>query len=116
MRKFSVSPKEMIASAWRNRQLILQMTKRDVVGRYRGSFLGLLWSFFNPVFMLGVYTFVFGIIFKSHWKAGSNSKAEFALVLFSGLLIFNLFAECANRAPSLIIANVNYVKKVVFPL
>ncbi|SFU72912.1 lipopolysaccharide transport system permease protein [Nitrosomonas eutropha] len=66
--------------------------------------------------MLAVYTFVFSVIFKARWNTGSDSKTEFALVLFAGLIVFNLFAECINRAPGLILSNVNYVKKVVFPL
>ena len=78
--------------------------------------MGLLWSFFNPVLMLAVYTFVFSVVFKARWAGGSDSKTEFALVLFAGLLVFNLFAECVNRAPGLILSNVNYVKKVIFPL
>ena len=94
----------------------MALTKREVVGRYRGSFLGIFWSFFNPLFMLAVYTFVFSVVFKARWGGGSGSKTEFALVLFSGLIVFNLFSECINRAPSLILTNVNYVKKVVFPL
>ena len=116
MQHFSSSPKEMVASLWRNRSLIGAMIKREVIGRYRGSFMGILWSFFNPIFMLAVYTFVFSFIFKARWSVGSDSKAEFALVLFAGLMIFNIFAECINRSPSLILSNVNYVKKVVFPL
>ena len=116
MQNFSTSPKEMVVSLWRNRSLIKALTQREVVGRYRGSVLGILWSFFNPVFMLLVYTFVFSVVFKARWSGGSDSKTEFALILFAGLIVFNLFAECFNRAPSLILANVNYVKKVVFPL
>jgi lipopolysaccharide transport system permease protein len=116
MQKFSISPKEMVLSLWRNRNLIKVLVEREVVGRYRGSFMGILWSFFNPVFMLAVYTFVFSVVFKARWNTGGDSKTEFALVLFAGLIVFNLFAECINRAPSLILANVNYVKKVVFPL
>lgn len=116
MQDFSISPREMIASFWRNRSLIKAMTVREVAGRYRGSILGILWSFFNPIFMLAVYTFVFSVVFKARWSAGSDSKTEFALLLFAGLIVFNLFAECINRAPGLIIANVNYVKKVVFPI
>jgi lipopolysaccharide transport system permease protein len=116
MQDFSASPKEMIASLWRNRSLIKVLINREVVGRYRGSFMGILWSFFNPVFMLLVYTFVFSVIFKARWGAGSDSKTEFALVLFAGLMIFNMFSECINRAPGLILSNINYVKKVVFPL
>ena len=116
MRDFPATPAEMLASAWRNRELIKASTKREVLGRYRGSFLGLLWSFFTPLFMLAVFTFVFSVIFQARWGGGSGSKTEFALLLFAGLLVFNLFAECINRSPGLILANVNYVKKVVFPL
>lgn len=116
MQQFSATPKEMLVSLWRHRELIKASAKREVLGRYRGSAMGLMWSFFNPVLMLAVYTFVFSEVFNSRWSAGGDSKTEFALVLFAGLLIFNLFAECINRAPSLIFSNVNYVKKVVFPL
>ena len=104
-------------SLWRNRQLILQMTRREVVGRYKGSVMGLLWSFLNPVFMLTVYTFVFSIVFKARWGVdGNESKTQFALILFVGMIVHSLFAEALNRAPSLILSNVNYVKKVIFPL
>ena len=116
MQNFSISPKEMTASLWRNRSLIKALVQREVIGRYRGSVMGILWSFLNPVFMLAVYTFVFSVVFKARWSGGSESKTEFALILFAGLIVFNLFAECFNRAPGLILANVNYVKKVVFPL
>ena len=93
------------------------MTKREVAGRYKGSVMGLAWSFFNPVFMLVVYTFVFSVIFKSRWGVGGEeSKTQFAVVLFVGMIVQGLFAEVLNRAPSLILSNVNYVKKVVFPL
>ena len=105
-------------SLWRNRQLIVQMTKREVVGRYQGSAMGLAWSFLNPVFMLVVYTFVFSEIFKSRWGGigGDDSKTQFAVVLFVGMIVLGLFSEVLNRAPSLILSNVNYVKKVVFPI
>jgi lipopolysaccharide transport system permease protein len=105
-------------SLWRNRQLIVQMTKREVVGRYQGSALGLAWSFLNPIFMLVVYTFVFSEIFKSRWGGvgGDDSKTQFAVVLFVGMIVLSLFSEVINRAPGLIVSNVNYVKKVVFPI
>ncbi|TKB26111.1 ABC transporter permease [Desulfopila sp. IMCC35006] len=105
-------------SLWFNRQLIVQMTKREVAGRYKGSAMGLAWSFFNPVFMLVVYTFVFSEIFKARWGGigGDDSKTQFAVVLFVGMIVLNLFSEVFNRAPGLILANVNYVKKVVFPV
>lgn len=107
----------MVESFWRNRQLVYQMTQREILGRYRGSFLGIFWSFFHPLFMLIVYTFIFSVVFKAKWGGdGSESKTLFALVLFSGLIVFNLFGECLNRAPNLILSNANYVKKTIFPL
>ncbi|SFL61923.1 ABC transporter permease [Nitrosomonas communis] len=112
----SISPFVLLNTLKTNRSLIYNLIKREVIGRYRGSIMGLLWSFFNPVLMLTVYTFVFSVVFKARWMGGTESKTEFALVLFAGLMLFNLFAECLNRAPSLVLGNVNYVKKVVFPL
>jgi lipopolysaccharide transport system permease protein len=108
----------LACSLWRNRQLLWQMTKREVVGRYKGSAMGLAWSFFNPVFMLVVYTIVFSEIFKSRWGGGGgdDSKTQFAVVLFVGMIVLSLFSEVLNRAPGLILSNVNYVKKVVFPI
>ena len=108
-----LSPYQALA---RHFALVVQMARRDVIGRYRGSFIGLLWSFFNPLLMLGVYTFVFGLIFKSRWSTQVSGHFEFAVILFAGLNINSMFAECANRAPSLIVENTNFVKKVVFPL
>ena len=116
MRPNSASPREIIASLWRNRALVAMLAKREALGRYRGSALGILWSFFHPLLMLAVYTFVFSGVFKARWALGSGSTGEYALVLFAGLLMFTLFAECLTRAPSLILSNVNYVKKVAFPL
>lgn len=95
------------------------MTKREVIGRYRGSVMGILWSFLNPLLMLTVYTFVFSTVFKARWGSGgdgSESQIDFAVVLFSGMIVYGIFAECINRAPSLVLSNVSYVKKVVFPL
>src|SRR6266576_5448040 len=113
---FPASIVELLSSQWRNRHLVMQLTKRDVLGRYRGSDLGLAWSFFNPLVMLVVYTFVFSVVFKARWGVGGEDKVNFAIILFVGLIVYGLFAECINRAPSLILSNPNYVKKVVFPL
>jgi lipopolysaccharide transport system permease protein len=111
------TPIALFRSFWRNRQLIWQMTQREIAARYRGSLIGLAWSFVNPLLMLLVYTFVFSVVFKARWGTGGNeSKADFAIILFTGMIVFGLFAEIVNRAPGQIIANANYVKKVVFPL
>lgn len=110
------NPVSITINLWRHRELIKQFVKREVIGRYRGSYLGIMWSFLNPLLMLIVYTFVFSVVFKARWGVESNSKTEFALILFCGITTFNLFAEIVIKAPGLIISNVNYVKKVVFPL
>ena len=112
----SAGPLRLVSSLWTNRSLISQMTKREVIGRYRGSVMGLAWSFFNPVLMLAVYTFVFSEIFSARWVGVDTGKGGFAILLFVGMIVHGLFAECANRAPSLVMSNSNYVKKVVFPL
>jgi lipopolysaccharide transport system permease protein len=117
MQKFSILPREMAASLWRNRSLVAALIKREVIGRYRGSIMGIAWSFFNPLLMLVIYTFVFSVVFKARWgMGGTESKTDFAIILFVGLIVHGLFAECINRAPALILSNVNYVKKVIFPL
>jgi len=112
-----ISPVSLGKSLWQHRQLIKQMAWREVTGRYKGSIIGLFWSFINPVLMLAVYTFVFSVIFKARWGIDDgDSKTSFALILFVGLIVHGLLAEVLNRAPSLIVSNVNYVKKVIFPL
>src|SRR5258708_14825620 len=113
---YPASPRALFASLWHNRELIVQLTQREVMSRCRGSALGLAWSFFNPLVMLAVYTFVVTVVCKAWWGVGEESTSDFAIVLLVGLIIHGLFAECLNRAPGLILANVNYVKKVVFPL
>jgi lipopolysaccharide transport system permease protein len=94
------------------------MTKHEIVGRYKGSVIGMAWSFFNPLLMLSIYTFVFSIVFKSRWQLTEDpqSRTQFAVILFAGLIVLNLLSEVLNRAPHLILSNVNYVKKVIFPL
>lgn len=101
-----------------HRRLIWQLTLREIQGRYRGSHLGLLWSLLNPLVMLALYTFVFGVVFKSRWPQArrGDSLAEFALILFAGQAAFLLFSEPVGRASNLVVAVPGYVKKVVFPL
>jgi len=113
-----LNPGRMLANLWSHRQLILQLARRDIAGRYRAARLGLLWSIITPLIMLAIYTFVFSVIFKGA-RFGDDQReghGEFAIYLFCGMLIFNLFGEVATRAPQLVVAYPNYVKKVVFPL
>jgi lipopolysaccharide transport system permease protein len=104
-------------SLWQHRELWWRLTEREVLGRYRGSALGIAWSFITPLAMLAVYTFVFSQVFKARWGGLEQAgPLGFAVNLFAGLIVFNLFSECANRAPTLVLANPSYVKKIVFPL
>ena len=93
----------------------MQMVLREIVGRYKGSVIGLSWSFLHPLLMLAVYTFVFGVVFQARWQSSATHE-DFALNLFAGLIVFSVFAEVINRAPGIILENTNYVKKVIFPL
>ena len=111
---------KLIETLRKNRDLITIFTKREIESRYKGSFLGIMWSIVNPLLMLSVYTLVFSKIFKSRWgnlgADGFDDPTQFAVNLFAGLIVFNIFAECANKGPYLISSNPNYVKKVVFPV
>ncbi len=112
----SYGPFCWLQSVWSNRALVLRLTRREIESRYKGSFFGLVWSLVIPIMLLAVYTFVFSVIFQAKWDAPQASRGHFALLLFSGLIAFNLFADTVNRAPSLMLANVAYIKRVVFPL
>ncbi len=110
-------PLQLARSLIRNRHLIAQFTRRDLLGRYRGSYLGIFWSFLNPLLLLGIFTVVFGVIFKGKLlEHRAEGPADFALAMFAGLIVFNFFSECITRAPNLIMQNANYVTKIVFPL
>ncbi len=100
------------------RYLIVQMIKREISHLYRGSALGFAWSFLRPLLMLTVYTFVFSVVFKARWGGGEaeENSLDFAITLFAGLIVFNLFSEIMNKAPTLVLENVNFVKRVIFPL
>ena len=111
-----IHPRELIRLFRDNKELIFQFTHREIISRYRGSNLGLAWAFLTPVLMLSAFTLVFGLIFQARWGAEGESRLKFALILFCGLIIFNVFSECVTRAPSLIVGHANLVKKVVFPL
>lgn len=110
---FSLLPRTII----QNRSLLKQLVIRNIAGRYRGSMLGLLWSFAQPLMMLCVYTFVFSIVFKIRWGVETaGSRSAFAMIMFCGMAMYNVFAESLNANCGIVVANVNFVKKVIFPL
>ncbi len=101
-----------------HRHLLMQLIVRDVAGRYKGSFGGLAWAVIQPVLMLAVYLFVFGMVFNP--RRGASTPADnltaFGLSLFCGMLVHGLFSECLIRSPSAIVSQPAYVKKIIFPL
>jgi lipopolysaccharide transport system permease protein len=107
---------QLTKSVWQHRHLLRQLVLRDVVSRYRGSLVGILWSLLLPCIMLGVYVFVFGHVFAPARAVGQAITPDFALSLFTGMLLHGLVAECLARSPSAILAQPSYVKKVVFPI
>lgn len=114
---YYLRPTTLLRTLWTHRGLIRHLTWRNVLVRYRGSVLGVLWSFLLPLMMLAVYTFVFGVVLKSRWpNPKAASMGGFTLTLYCGLVVYALFSETLNAAPQLIVGNPNYVKKVVFPL
>ncbi|HUB92262.1 MAG TPA: ABC transporter permease, partial [Dyella sp.] len=103
-------------SVVRHKSLVWELSKREVLGRYRGASFGLAWSVISPFLMLGVYAFAFGGVLKGRWPHEIGGDHPYAVVLFVGLIVHGFFAECITRAPTLIVGNPNFVKRVVFPL
>lgn len=112
-----LNPLAMLRELWRNRALTIQMAGREIAGRYRASMLGMLWAVVTPLILLALYTFVFSVVLKSRWgTSATEAPGDFAITMFCGMLVFNVFSEVLNRSPFLVVSNQNLVKKVVFPL
>jgi lipopolysaccharide transport system permease protein len=111
-----MTSRPLIARAWARRELFFEITKREVTGRYSGSHLGIVWSFINPLLMLGVYTLAFREFLGMRWSSGESTRADFTLMIFCGMIVHTLLVECLTRAPTAIAGNANLVRKVVFPL
>jgi lipopolysaccharide transport system permease protein len=100
---------------WRNRSLIRTMVRRDILGRYRGSFAGTFWTFLNPLILMLTYFFVFGVVLGTRFPS-DPSRSGFALYFLAGMLPWLAFSEAAGRAPLVMIEHRNFVKKLVFPV
>jgi lipopolysaccharide transport system permease protein len=111
----TLSPLRIFADIWRSRYLLGQLVKRDVLLRYRGAMFGVLWIFFSPLIMLAIFSFVFGHIFQARWPQ-QGSGVPFWLLLYSGLIAFNVFAETISRAPTSVRGYPSFVKKIIFPV
>lgn len=109
------NPLCILANLFARRLLLIQLVKRDVLLRYRGAMFGVLWIFLSPLIMLAIFAFVFGHIFPSRWPQ-TNGGAPFWILLYGGLIAFNLFAETVSRSPTAVRSYPSYVKKIIFPV
>jgi lipopolysaccharide transport system permease protein len=115
MRANACTPWQIAADIWRHRYLLGQLIKRDVLLRYRGAMFGVAWMFLSPLIMLAIFAFIFGQIFQARWPQQSDTL-PFWLLLYGGLITFNVFAETVARAPSAVRGYPSFVKKIVFPV
>ncbi len=112
-----LNPWHIFRRVWRHRELAWQFAVREIELRHRGSRLGAMWALMNPLSMLLLYWFIFGLIFKSKFGILPNeTQFDFVLAMFFGLTMFQVFAETLAWGPIVIASNPNFVKKVVFPL
>ncbi|MBX3409921.1 MAG: ABC transporter permease [Phycisphaeraceae bacterium] len=114
-----LNPAAMAAHLWSLRGLFVQFTRREVAARHKGSVLGVVWNFLHPLMMLGVYTFVFAIVWQARWLpigGDEGGRGAFALSVFAGLVMWEVFSGGVGTAPTIIVNNTNFVKKVIFPL
>ena len=115
MSTITLNPLRIFADIWHNRYLLGQLIKRDVLLRYRGAIFGVLWIFMSPLIMLAIFAFIFGHIFQARWPQ-QESSIPFWLLLYSGLIAFNVFAETISRAPTSVRGYPSFVKKIIFPV
>lgn len=109
-------PFALFADVWRHRQLLRHLIERDVAMRFRGSVLGKVWMVLTPLALLALYTFVFGVIFQPRWPGAVHGPLDVALYYFAGLIVFDFFIDCLNRAPTLMLGHATYIKKILFPV
>jgi lipopolysaccharide transport system permease protein len=115
MSEVALNPFRIFSDIWRHRYLLGQLIKRDVLLRYRGAMFGVLWIFLSPLFMLAIFAFVFGQVFQARWPQQDNGL-PFWLLLYSGLITFNIFSETVSRSPASVRGYPSFVKKIVFPV
>lgn len=96
-------------------ELILSLAKREMLARYRGSVLGLIWALLTPLAMIAIFTLIFAGIFNARFGP-NDSNWNYALYLFCGLLPWMMFQETVQQSANTIVAHANLVKRVVFPL
>ena len=100
----------------RHRALVVELTRREVDGRYRGASLGVLWSLLSPFLLIAIYTIAFGTVMGGRWPEVEAAGTPFSIVMFGGMIPYFVLSECMLRSPELVVGNPSYVKRVVFPL
>lgn len=105
-----------ISDLLRLKSLVWSLTKRELSSRFRGSLLGSLWAVLQPIAVVSIFYYVLVIIFKTRWSDSNSSNGDYIVGMFIGLLIYNLFAETISRSTTSMTSNINYVKKIVFPI
>lgn len=112
-----MNPMRLIRALVPHRELITQFAMRDVQQKHRGSHLGLVWTGLAPLLMLAVYVLVFNTIFKARLNhSAPEGPLDYAVMLYCGLMVFQIFMAPVSRAPKLIVSKMNFVKKMIFPL
>ena len=90
------------------RELLKTSIKKDIGGKYKNSFLGVIWSFINPLLQICVYAIVFPLIMR-------NNIENYTVFMVCGLIPWTYFASVINRSANVMIENGNIIKKVYFP-
>ncbi len=115
--QYHLNPIRFVADLWPRWSLVRELARRRIQNQYRASLLGRFWAFATPMATLAVYTFAFSVVLKARWGGNPDeTRLDYALTLFTGLMLFDLFTGCVGQASLIIVGHANFVKKVVFPL
>ncbi|MEO8358555.1 MAG: ABC transporter permease [Vicinamibacteria bacterium] len=98
------------------RYLIYELARREVSDRYAGQFFSRFWTIGHPLILLTTYVFVFGYIFKTRMGGTAGQPFDYTSYLLAGLIPWLAFQEVMAKAGSVIVANANLVKQVIFPI
>ncbi len=109
-------PHHLVTLPWRHRELLLRLLRRSIEAEYKESAFGLAWALLTPLLTLMVYTFAFTVVFSVRWDVPINSRAEFAVLLYTGLIVLNFVTTCLVHGPALMLENTAYIKNVMFPV
>lgn len=107
---------ELIHLLTRYRQLTWEMTKREISDRYAGQLFGFSWAIGHPLILMGVYVFIFAVVFKMRTGGTRELPLDYTTYLLSGLIPWLSFQECMSKGAVVIVSNANLVKQVVFPI